>query len=366
MKRQNEKNSPPSWILVLVMLVGLVLLGVGIFQTVDRNKKMKTYETVQGGIVDYEEREGENGVVYGAVYAYIVDGREYTLHDSIFTNKMPRVGERVQVMYDPSAPQEAFVKGAVTTGFFMIILGGVFFAMPLFILMTMITSSGRRMETLKGIFLGLIFAGLGYGLCFGLKQGITFATIFLFLFGSLGLYIVCYGVYDLFKPDKQEESIPENTGSGWQQENVSTSYREIGQEAYGTEQPGEYYEGNAGQFQSGYEENAGQFQGGYEGNTGQFQSAYGKKIEQFQENYGEKIEKTKNVIGKGVNVVSAVGRIIGGIIFTIIPGTMIKPLMDSEVTVVGGTRLTVALFLGIFIMGGLSQVVLGIRMLIKR
>ena len=355
MKRQNEKNSPPSWILVLVMLMGLVLLGVGIFQTVDRNKKMKTYESVQGGIVDYEEREGENGVVYGAVYAYIVDGREYTLHDSIFTNKMPRVGERVQVMYDPSAPQEAFVKGTVTTGFFMLILGGMFFAIPLFILMTMVTSSGRRMETLKGIFLGLIFVGLGYGLCFGLKQGITFATIFLFLFGSLGLYIVCYGVYDLFKPDKQEESIPENADGGWQQENVSTPYGEIGQEAYGTEQPGEYYGGNAGQFQ-----------GGYEGNAGQFQSAYGEKIEQFQENYGEKIEKTKDVIGKGVNIVSAVGRIIGGIIFTVIPGTMIKFLMDPEVTVVGGSRLMIALFLGIFIVVGLSQVVLGIRMLIKR
>lgn len=70
-----KSNLPQNLFLILFMLVGLAVFCVGVFKTVDRNKKMNTYETVRGGIVDYQEREGENGMVYGAVYAYTVGGK---------------------------------------------------------------------------------------------------------------------------------------------------------------------------------------------------------------------------------------------------------------------------------------------------
>ncbi|MBD5540152.1 MAG: DUF3592 domain-containing protein [Lachnospiraceae bacterium] len=211
-----NSNLSRNLFLALFMLVGLAVLGAGIFFTVDRNQKMKTYETVRGGIVDYQAREGDNGMLYGAVYAYEVDGKEYTIYDDVFTNKVPQIGKRVEVMYDPAYPGDAFVKGAISSGFLILLLGGMFFVIPLFLLIIFnCRISGRRTETFQGILLGLIFAGVGYGLCFGLKQGINFVTIFLFLFGSLGVYFIGYSIYTLFKPGKQSEGALENRESNW-------------------------------------------------------------------------------------------------------------------------------------------------------
>lgn len=209
MKKGNLRR---NLFLILFMLVGLALLGAGIYNTVDRNKKMKIYETVQGDIVDYREKDGKNGMVYGAVYAYTVDGKEYNICDDVFTNKVPQIGKRVQIMYDPTAPEYAVAKGGVSTGFFLILLGGMFFAIPLFLLITCNCSfSGKWAEVSQAFLVGLIFAGLGYGLCFGLKQGMSFATIFCFLFGSFGAFVMLYSVYYLFKPEKKNADSLENS-----------------------------------------------------------------------------------------------------------------------------------------------------------
>lgn len=338
-----RRNFAQNLFLLMFMLVGLALLCVGIFSTVDRNKKMKTYETVQGGIVDYREKDGENGRVYSAVYAYTVDGYEYTFYDTVFTNKIPRIGERVEIMYDPSAPQNAFAKGAVTPSFIFIIMGGMFFAIPFFAFITSnVKSAGRRAEVLKGIFVGMIFAGLGYGLCFGLKQGISFATIFCFLFGSLGVFFMGYGVYSLFKPEKQSGNSLETQNNDYQQGNYYIPDEEIGQENFLTGQPGEYYGGNAEQ------------QAYYDGKTGE------------QEYYGEKIEQTRNIVKKGVNIAAAIQRIVAGAVFAGGGGFMIKTIMNPEVEATGMSRLPAVLFLGIFVMLGLSQVIKGIVELLRK
>lgn len=307
----------------LFMLVGLVMLGAGIFLTVDRKQKMNTYETVRGGIVDYQAREGDNGMLYGAVYAYEVDGKEYTIYDDVFTSKVPRVGERVEVMYDPAAPGEAFVKGAVSDAFLLLLIGGMFVAVPFFILMVYNRQAlGKGNEVVQQVFLGLVFAAAGYGLCFGLKQGINFATIFLFLFGSVGVYIIGYAIYSLFKPQKQGEAPLEYKESDWQQEQY-----------YAPDE--QYYQGD------------------------------GLKV-QLQREQVEKIEKVGNAVKKGMGVVTAIQRIIAGAVCAGIGGTAMKIAMNTDFTVVGMPQWTLGLFLGIFIVIGLSQVVKGVMELIRK
>lgn len=319
MKRSNLSL---NLFLMLFMLVGLALLGAGIFFTVDRNQKMNTYEAARGGIVDYRAREGDNGMVYGAVYAYTVDGKEYTVCDKIFTNKIPRIGERVQIMYDPADPGNAFAKGAVSDGFFLLALGGMFFAIPLFLLIRCNYSSlGRRGETVQGIFIGLIFVGLGYGLCFGLRQGINFTTIFLFLFGSVGVYMAGYSVYALFKPEKQSSDSLGNTTN-------------LQQEPYYV--PDEQY----------YQEDA--------------------LTTQLQEENVEKIERIRNKIETGVSIAREIQRIIGGLVFSVVGGFAIIVFADPNVTAAGMPRLFMVLFLGIFVVVGLSQVVKGIIELLRK
>lgn len=301
--------------LTLFMLVGLVMLGIGIFFTVDRNQKMNTYETVRGGIVDYQAREGENGTLYGAVYAYQVDGKEYTIYDEVFTNKVPRIGERVEVMYDPAYPGDAFVKGAMSNGFFLIILGGLFFVVPIFLLI--ISSgklSGKWAEAFQGTFLGLIFTGVGYGLCFGLKQGINLVTIFLFLFGSVGVYCIGYSIYTLFKPEKQSSTSAANT--------------DLQQESYCA--PDEQY----------YQEDA-------------------LKMQLLNEQR-EKIDQIKNKIEPGVRIVRGIQKIIGGIVFSAVGGYAISVFMGSNFAVTGLPLIFIIIFLGIFVVVGITQIVKGI------
>ena len=316
-----KSNWSRNLFLAMFMLVGLVVLGVGIFFTVDRNQKMNTYETVRGGIVDYQAREGENGMLYGAVYAYTVDGREYTIYDDVFTNKVPRIGERVEVMYDPAYPGDAFVKGAMSSGFLMLLLGGMFFVVPLFLLIiTNCKISGKWSTGFQEIFLGLIFTGLGYGLCFGLKQGINFVTIFLFLFGSVGIYIIGHGVYTWFRPEKQKPASVANT--------------DLQQDSYYV--PDEQY----------YQEDA-------------------LKMQLLREQE-EKIEQIKNKIEPGVNIARGIQKIIGGIVFSAVGGYAISVFMGSNFTITGLPRLSLILFLGIFVVVGISQVVKGILEILRK
>lgn len=206
-----KENLLANLLLTVTMLIGLAMVGIGIFSTIDRNKKMAEYETVRGNIVDCLEHRGENGTTYAAVYAYKVEGEEYTIQDAVSTSKVPRIGERVQVMYDPAAPENAFVKGAVTTGFVLILIGGMFFCVPFLMLVANSNIlSGKWKEGVQGLFMGVLFAGLGYGLCFGLKLGLSPAAIFLFLFGSLGVYGIAYSIYVMIAPAKNKSDSENN------------------------------------------------------------------------------------------------------------------------------------------------------------
>lgn len=318
-----KSNLQLNLFLGLFMLVGLALLGTGIFYTVERNKKMKGYETVEGGIVDYIKSEKkESGTVYGAVYAYIVDGKEYTVSDEVFTNKVPQVGERVQIMYDPAAPENAFNKDALSHGFPLLIIGGMFFVIPFLFLMSVnfSFSGGRWAESVKSFFLGLLFAGIGFGLCFGLKREIDLATGFCFVFGCIGIYGMGYSIYILFKPEKAEVNSMENEDVNLQQDYPVSD--EISQD----------------------------------NNT----------TERIPEEYKEKIERAANVIDTGVNIVRAVQRIIGGLLFAGAGGAVIGMVMNPKVEVSGMPKSFVALFFGIFVVMGVVQIIRGIKEILRK
>lgn len=337
-----KNNFGVNLFLAVFMLIGLALLGAGIYSTVDRNKKMNTYESVKGGIVDYIEKEGEDGTVYGAVYAYTVGGVEYTFYDEVFTNKMPQIGESVQIMYDPAAPENAFAKGAVSTGFFLILLGGMFFAIPLFIFITSnVRSTGRWAESSQGFLVGLIFAGLGYGLCFGLRQGINFAMIFCFLFGSFGVFAMGYSVYNLFKPQKQDVAPCVNQNSDLRQDYDMPV--ETGQDDFSAK-PMQRESGEYREYEK-YGEHAGYIE-------------YGK--------YEEKIERAGNAVRTGVIIARGIGRVIAGVICTGIGGFVISTVMNPNVEVSGMPRSAVASFFGIFVAVGVIQIIKGIKMISQK
>lgn len=324
-----KSNLRLNLFLGLFMLVGLALLGVGIFFTVERNKKMNSYETVEGGIVDYIESEGENGTVYGAVYAYIVDGKEYTVSDETFTAKVPRVGERVQIMYDPAAPENAFNKDAVSHGFALLIIGGMFFAIPFLFLISInfSFSGGRLVEAFKSFLLGLLFAAIGFGLCFGLKREIDFATGFCFVFGCIGVYGMGYSIYTLFKPETEMPKAEMPKADFLEDENVNL------QQDFPV--PDETLQDN-------------------------------NITEKIPGEYKEKIERAVNVIDTGVNIVRAVQRIIGGLLFAGIGGTVIGMVMNPKVEVVGMPKSFVALFFGVFVIMGVIQIIRGIKEILRK
>lgn len=316
-----KSNLPQNLFLILFMLVGLAVFCVGVFKTVDRNKKMNTYEAVRGGIVDYRERDGENGMVYGAVYAYTVGGKEYTICDDVFTNKIPQIGKRVEIMYDPAAPENAFAKGGVSTGFLLLLLGGMFFAIPLFIFITSNCGfTGKWAEVSQGFIVGLIFAVLGYGLCFGLKQGLSFATICCFIFGGFGVFFMGSSIYALFKPEKK------NNGS----------LADPGLQQVSSYMPDERF--------------------------------YGEAVPNVQltEEHREKIESVKNKLVTGVNIAREIQRIVAGLITSAVGIFVMSTIINTYREATGMSQVLIVLFPGVFIVIGLFQVVKGIKALVKR
>lgn len=195
---EKKKSVGLGVFLILIMVPGVIMLAFGAKGALERHHQKQYYQTVKGVIKEVFVHEGENGNTYSAKYYYEVDGKGYTIKDSVSTSKAPQAGRTVSVHYDPDAPGEAFVERRISTYGLLLLLGLMFTFIPLIIFLAEFTSTGGRVkETLQGLLIGVLFTALGFGLLFGVKPG-GMSGVFLFLFGCLGVYISGYGIYQIF------------------------------------------------------------------------------------------------------------------------------------------------------------------------
>lgn len=199
-KRMKKREGVPYLLLVAFMIAGIGLLFVGYMMHAERKEQLDRYEMTRGHITDCvgNNRAGASST-FAAVHTYEVDGKEYSFQDMVYKSKKPKIGTKEKIMYNPQNPSEAFVKDSFSLYQFFFLLGGMAIVIPLSIILTASINSDRWREFWKDIILGVVFAGLGFGFCFGLIGTLDFKAVITFILGCFGVYFIGYGFCFLFK-----------------------------------------------------------------------------------------------------------------------------------------------------------------------
>ena len=121
------------WVGIVFAIVGLSLLGAGIFVWLGPTLVFGRTAQVQGTVVEYEISMSDGTRMYAPVVTYAPPGgdwgEDYRVTDNVRTSwRSYDVGERVPVRYDPDDPRDASIgTGMPIYGYFFLAMGAVFF-----------------------------------------------------------------------------------------------------------------------------------------------------------------------------------------------------------------------------------------------
>ena len=95
------------------MLVSVILFGWGIYSYMNKTENFKTYKSTEGTVTRMRvvPPNDNSGETYAPIFKYKdAAGKEYT-YESKHSSDPPdyKVGERVQLIYDPADPEEVYV-----------------------------------------------------------------------------------------------------------------------------------------------------------------------------------------------------------------------------------------------------------------
>lgn len=196
---RNKKKVGLGVVLVFTIILGVGMFVFGVREALVRHHQKQYYQTVRGVIKEVYVHEEDSGNTYSAEYYYEVDGKGYTIKDSVSTSKEIQEGRTVEIHYDPDAPEQAYVEGRMSAYGLLLILGLMFTLVPLSMFLSEFTSIGRNIiETLQGLSLGVFFSAFGFGLLFLVKPDGIVQSAILFFFGCLGIYWVGSTIYQIF------------------------------------------------------------------------------------------------------------------------------------------------------------------------
>ena len=168
--------------LVLVFLAlgcGVLLIALGIGETVDYQRATAGYAVTEGQLIAYQPMEAARydpakkkhiAATYVLVYGYAVDGREYQVATDYSTSALPALGNTREIHYNPQNPGEAVIRGPNRhTALFFI--GALFIAVPLVMglaLLQQLRGKARRPSSVDwlGLIVGLVFVAFGWGALF--------------------------------------------------------------------------------------------------------------------------------------------------------------------------------------------------------
>ena len=123
--------------------LALTLCGIGIafwipamvIGIIGSNKSRKcTADTVATVIRINTRNSSDNGLEFHPVYEYYASGNVYTSEGAYWKNRVPSVGERIQIKYNPEKPKQSYIPGYDNKVFkILTIVFGIIGAVPILV-----------------------------------------------------------------------------------------------------------------------------------------------------------------------------------------------------------------------------------------
>ena len=165
--RINPKVAISCFLVGVILIAGVSLLFFGIRDTWRLRTATRGYAVTQGYFMDYRiYSQDEDGTTYQLIYAYQVDGVEYTVHTDYGAGQIPAENSQREVRYDPSNPSKAVLSGA--NGKNMMLFFGLFFTLgALAFILAALSIKGcfdRFRIDVMGAYIGFVLLAVGAGL----------------------------------------------------------------------------------------------------------------------------------------------------------------------------------------------------------
>lgn len=172
----------PKFLVLLCLFIGVGLFIEGSIEKISVHKKTKGYESVEGYYIDnelYSEAKTtgrrKKDATYSMIYAYTVEGQEYTVKTDYGSGVLPEYGSVKTIRYNPLDPSQAVVSG--TNGpIIMIFIGLMFILVPsVFIIFTLVIKGtfDRLKINVMDIVAGGVLAIIGGGFIYIIADGFS-------------------------------------------------------------------------------------------------------------------------------------------------------------------------------------------------
>lgn len=154
-----------GFLLSVSFICGIIMLFFGIKETTELGIRTKGYVETEGYLSDYTVYSADDDeTTYRLIYAYTVDGTEYTVSTDYGTGTIPPMNTARKIMYDPADPAKAVVVGGSNNA--MLMFGGVMFtAVPVVIFLGILVITGRLDISgfdFLGFIIGIVLIAVSY------------------------------------------------------------------------------------------------------------------------------------------------------------------------------------------------------------
>lgn len=204
-----NKNKIAAIVLITIcLLIGIICLVLGIKKTIELNKQIQNYQTVDAYFVDYEifnpDRDKDESPTYRLIYKYQVNGKDYTIKTDYGINIIPDKNETREVKYNPLNPEEAILSGANST-YFLIYFGAFFLISDMFFIMGILSKKGLFSNfkiDVTALYGGIAFIIIGIGIIFliiGITGSIQKSIKYLGIWNMVPILFIAVGLLFIIK-----------------------------------------------------------------------------------------------------------------------------------------------------------------------
>lgn len=162
-----------GFLVSVVLISGIVLLFIGVKDTISNAYISANYESTEGTLVDYgiynqSYKDGKEHITYYLLYEYKVSGETYTAKTDYGTGTIPPPNSTREIKYDPHNPENAMLGGS-NSSHFMLLMGGFFTLGGMVFVLVALQIKGvfdKVKFDVLGTYIGFVLITVAFGIVF--------------------------------------------------------------------------------------------------------------------------------------------------------------------------------------------------------